>query len=203
VERLRQRPVLDVSGLPTVVFGPANIIWLGNLFYMLIEGTMFALLIASYFYLRTRVDEWPPGVHPPYLWFGVINGILLIISFFPAWWVQRQAPTGDLSKVRLGLTVMVVFGVVCMVLRGYEFTALNVGWNSNAYGSIVWTLIGLHTAHLITEWVETVALLAVTFSPKMEGRKFADIGVNSDYWYFVVITAVLIDFVIYGTTRLL
>jgi hypothetical protein len=37
----------------------------------------------------------------------------------------------------------------------------------------------------------------------MEGTRLADVAINSDYWYFVVVTAMLVDFIIYGTTRFL
>jgi heme/copper-type cytochrome/quinol oxidase subunit 3 len=45
---------------------------------------MFALLIASYFYLRTRTGSWPPGNLPPTLTWGVINGIVFLLSIIPA-----------------------------------------------------------------------------------------------------------------------
>ena len=67
MEQVRERPVLDVSGLPSVAFGKSNTTWFANVLYMTIEGTMFALLFASYFYLRTRTDSWPPIQSPPLL----------------------------------------------------------------------------------------------------------------------------------------
>jgi cytochrome c oxidase subunit 3 len=154
MEPLRERPVLDVSGLPSVVFGKSNTTWLANVLYMMIEGTMFALLFASYFYLRTRTDSWPPVQDPPLLTYG-------------------------------------------------ELANMNCRWYDNAYGSIMWSLIGLHTGHLITEFIETLSILGIAFTPKMEGTRLADVAINSDYWYFVVGTAVLMDFIIYGTTRFL
>jgi hypothetical protein len=48
-----------------------------------------------------------------------------------------------------------------------------------------------------------VVLLAISFTPKMEGTRLADASINSEYWYFVVITGLLVDFLIYGTTRFL
>jgi heme/copper-type cytochrome/quinol oxidase subunit 3 len=33
--------------------------------------------------------------------------------------------------------------------------ALNVSWDANAYGSVVWLLLGLHTTHLITDTIDT------------------------------------------------
>ena len=55
MEPYREKLLLDVSKLPSVSIGHKNVSWLGNIFYMVIEGTMFVLVIASYFYLRSRV----------------------------------------------------------------------------------------------------------------------------------------------------
>jgi cytochrome c oxidase subunit I+III len=67
------RRELNVSDLPTVVFGHRSIIWLGTIGMMMIEATAFALVVASYFYLRTRSNGWPPGLQPPNLLFGTAN----------------------------------------------------------------------------------------------------------------------------------
>jgi heme/copper-type cytochrome/quinol oxidase subunit 3 len=203
MDTVRERPVLDVSGLPSVAFGRSNTTWLANVFYMTIEGTMFALLFASYFYLRTRTSSWPPFQVPPYLWYGIANGIIFLLSLIPARYAQKVAPTGDRGKIRLALAALAAFAIINMVLRGFELANLNCRWYENAYGSIVWALIGLHTGHLITEFLETATILGVSFTSKMEGTRLADAAINSDYWYFVVVSAVLMDFVIYGTTRFL
>lgn len=203
MESLRERPVLDVSGLPTVVFGRSNTTWLANVFYMMIEGTMFALLIASYFYLRTRTQSWPPLNLPPTLSWGIINAIVFLLSVVPARYAQKVAPTGDRAKIRFALIGLAGFAIINMILRGFELANLNCRWYESAYGSIVWSIMGLHTGHLITEFIETVVILFVAFTDKMEGSRLADVAINSDYWYFVVVTAIISDFVVYGATRLL
>jgi cytochrome c oxidase subunit 3 len=204
LDERERRQGLDVSQLPTVVFGHRNVSWLGNVFYMLIEGMMFALVIASYFYLRTRSIDWPPGVTPlPSGGFGVANVAVFLISLIPARWIQLQAPTGNREKIRMGLLVLALFGVVAMIVRAFEFTALHCRWTDNAYASVVWILIGMHTGHLITEWIETVVLLTISFTGKMSGTRLPDASINSDYWYFVVASGLVTAFIIYGTTRFL
>ena len=200
---IRQPLTLDVSSLPSVAFGHRNTTWLANVFYMAIEGTMFALMFATYFYLRTRSSEWPPGHLPPALTYGTINAVVFLVSIIPAWWVRNRAPSGDRQAVRNGLMLLSAFAILATVLRIFEFTALNCRWSDNAYASTVWVLVGLHSGHLLTELIETVALLAISFTPKMEGTRLADAAINSDYWYFVVITGLMVDFLIYGTTRFL
>lgn len=206
MDSIRQpiRPLtLDVSNLPSVAFGPQYTSWLANLFYMLIEGMMFALMFATYFYLRTRSSEWPPGHLPPVLGYGIASAILLIVSAIPARWLQNSAPKGNLAAVRIGLGVLLLFALALTVLRIFEFTILNCRWSDDAYSSTIWVLIGLHSGHLATELIETLALFIMSFTPKMEGMRLADVAINSDYWYFVVITGLIVDFLIYGTTRFL
>ena len=204
MESTNYRRALDVSALPEVAFGHRNVSWLGNIFYLMIEGTILALMVVVYFYLRTRSMEWPPaGILPPDLRFGVANGIVFLVSLVPARWVQVQARRGNVSGVRIGLMVLLAFEVITMVLRGFEFTVLHCGWTQTAYGSAIWTLLGLHAGHLATEFIETLVVTCVSFTKKMEGMRLADVGMNSNYWYFVVGWAVVIDVLLYGTTRLL
>ncbi|HJT71408.1 MAG TPA: hypothetical protein VJ731_14505 [Terriglobales bacterium] len=198
------RSVIDVSGLPTIAFGPRNITWLGNLLYMTIEGVMFALVIASYFYLRTRSETWPPAPElPPYLWYGLASGIVLLLSIIPARLAQRNAFRQNRSGIQISLIVLALFGAALIILRIFEFTALNCSWTTNGYASCIWVLLGLHSGHLATEWIETLSVLGISFTDKLEGTRVPDVAINSDYWYFVVITGIIADFIIYGTTRLM
>jgi heme/copper-type cytochrome/quinol oxidase subunit 3 len=204
MESLREpiRPLtLDVSDLPSVAFGRSNTTWLANIFYMTIEGMMFALMFASYFYLRTRVQEWPPGHLAPDLRYGVANAIVFVLSVIPARWVQKRAPTGDRAAIRLGLVVLAIFALVATGIRVLEFTTLNCKWSDDAYSSTLWVLIGMHAGHLVTELIETVVILAIAFTDKMEGTRLADAAINSDYWYFVVVTGLLNFVFIYVLPR--
>lgn len=193
---------LDVSGLPEVAVGSQNVSWLGNVLFLTIEGVMFALLIATYFYLRTRMTEWPPGGHPPpALRYGMINAALFLFSLAPARYIKRKAFQGERHAMSLGLMVLIFFGALTIFFRVFEFGSLHCNYSDNAYASAIWVLLGLQTGHLITEWLETIAVFCISLTDKMEGMRFADAGMNSDYWYFVVATALLTDLVIYGTTR--
>ncbi len=202
-EPIRRPLTLDVSGLPSVAFGRRNTTWLANVFYMAIEGMMFALMFAVYFYLRTRSTNWPPGHLPPDLKYGALNAVVFMVSILPAWIVKRRAPEGDRMAVRNGLLILALFALAATALRVFEFSALNCRWTDDAYSSAVWVLIGMHSGHLATELIETMVLLAISFTPKMEGTRLADAAINSDYWYFVVVTGLMVNLLIYGTTRFL
>jgi cytochrome c oxidase subunit I+III len=197
------RRELNVSDLPTVVFGHRSIIWLGTIGMMMIEATAFALVVASYFYLRTRTNGWPPGLQPPNLLFGTANTLLFLGSLFPNAWTKKRGEAGDLRGVQIGLTIMVLLGVGNLVLRWFEFRSLNSTWDANAYASVTWTLLGLHTVHLLTDWFDTAVLAVLMFSGLAEGKRFMDVSENCDYWYFVVFTWLPIYAVLYFAPRIL
>jgi heme/copper-type cytochrome/quinol oxidase subunit 3 len=200
---LTHRPTLDVSGLPTVVFGSRSILWWATMGLAIIEGTMFAILIATYFFLRTRVGDWPPGVLPPYLLWGTINTGIFLASVVPNMLLKQAAKQGDLRKVRLGLVVLDAIGLAALMVRIPEFPSLGVHWMSNVYGSAVWTLLGFHTVHLLTDWVDSVVLTVLMFTSRVEGKRFMDVYENSDYWYFVIWTWLPVYATIYLAPRLL
>jgi len=197
------RPVLDVSGLPRFAFGQKSILWWGTMGIVVIEGTMFAILIASYFYLRTRSTEWPPSVLDPYMLWGSVNMGVVLLSEIPNIWLKRAANQLDLRKVRVGLVIVVVLGLAALGLRALEFPALRAAWSVNAYTSAAWTLLGFHTVHLLTDWIDTVVLAVLMFVGPVERKRFVDVSENADYWTFVVLTWIPVFATLYLAPRFL
>ena len=67
---------------------------------------------------------------------------------------------------------------------------------------VVWLLMGLHTAHLLIDTVDTLVLAVLMHTGPLEGKRFADVSENAVYWYFVVLSWLPIYFVIYWAPRL-
>ena len=193
---------LDVSELPSYGFSHRSLMWWGTLGMMAIEGTVFALAIASCFYLRSHSLRWPPSGPPPELLWGSINVAILLVSAWPNHWVKRVAERHDLKLVRFGLLACLAFSAAFLLVRIMEFRTLNIRWDENAYGSIVWVLLGLHTAHLLADTIDTAVLTALMHTGPIEGTRFVDVSENALYWYFVVMSWLPIYAVIYLVPRL-
>jgi heme/copper-type cytochrome/quinol oxidase subunit 3 len=168
-----------------------------------IEGTVFALVIASYLFLRWRVPDWPPGLDPPGLHWGTLNTALLLASAIPNQLTKKAAERLDLHAVRIWLWVCIGFGVAFTVVRGLEFTTLNCWWDTNAYASIVWLLLGMHTAHVVTDLIDTLVLGVLMLTGPIEGKRLVDVSENALYWYFVVLSWIPIYAVLYYAPRVL
>ena len=181
-----QRRVVDVAALPHDAFGHQGLIWWGTIGFMVIEGSIFVIGIVVYFYLRLEVAEWPPSLPPPGLGFGTANLILVLVSCIPNQLAKSAAEKMQIDGVRLWLLVLTLFGVIAVVLRAYEYTTLNCRWYDNAYGSIVWVLLSMHTIHVVTDVADSMVLLALAVRGPVTKRRFVDFAENSLYWYFIV-----------------
>ena len=120
------------------------------------------------------------------LW-GTLNTLILLASCIPNQLAKEAGEREDLRGVRLWhVRRASLFAIAFLVVRAFEFTALNCKWDTNAYGSAVWFLLGLHTTHLITDCVDTVVLAVLMFTGPLEGHRFVDVSENAFYWWFVV-----------------
>jgi heme/copper-type cytochrome/quinol oxidase subunit 3 len=194
---------IDVSDLPSYGFSHRSIMWWGTLGMMAIEGTVFALTVATYFFLRSHSDTWPITAPPPDLRWGTLNTVVLLVSMIPNHLAKRSGEAHDVRGVRLWLCVSLVFALAFLAVRVMEFATLNVRWDSNAYGSVVWTLLGLHTVHLATDAADSIVLAVLFFTGPLDGKRFVDVSENSMYWYFVVWTWIPIYLTIYWGARAL
>ena len=130
--------------------------------------------------------------------------LLLLLSLLPNYVLKRSARASQLAYTRLGLVIMSIFGVLPLIVRVFEFRALNVSWDTNAYGSIVWLLLGLHTLHIGTDAVDTLVLTALMFTKNGHmQRRFSDVNDNAVYWDFVVVSWLPIYFLLYWFPRLI
>src|SRR3954470_11575024 len=123
----------DFSALPLHGMGTASVTWWGTAAFMLIEGTGFALVLAVYLYLMSLAATWPIDAQRPDLLPGTLVTLLLVGSVVPNVLVSRWAERQDLRKVRIGLVVMSALGIAPLIVRIFEFPALKISWDSNAY----------------------------------------------------------------------
>ena len=198
---MRDRPVQDVSALPDHAFGPRMTMWWGTLGFMTLEGTGFALAAGAYLYLTFINQQWPLADEPPDLIWSSLLTVILLVSVWPNQLAKKNAKREDLPRVQGDLLLMSFITVVILVIRAFEFGTLNVRWDQNAYGSIVWVLLGLHTAHLLTDAVDTFVLTALMFTRHAHGKRFSDVEDNAFYWDFVVLSWLPLYCLIYWASR--
>jgi heme/copper-type cytochrome/quinol oxidase subunit 3 len=196
------RITADVAHLPDAAFGSRSLGWWATIGFMLIEGTAFVLAAGVYFYLMPMQPKWPPASPPPDLLYGTLFTVIVLLSEIPNVILKHACERGAIGTTRWLLVAMCFIGVVLMVIRGFEFTTLNEHWGMNAYGSIIWALLVLHTVHVATDLYDSLVLAALVIVKTPDGRRLGDVSDNALYWHFVALSWLGIYALIYVIPRL-
>ncbi|HWH50107.1 MAG TPA: cytochrome c oxidase subunit 3 [Gemmatimonadaceae bacterium] len=197
------RPTADAAALPSVTFGQRSMMWWGTLGFMTIEGWTIALLVAAYLYLRQNYAAWPPLRTPnPSLLIPTINVALMLVSIVPAWIAARAAGRLDTTAVKRWLVITCIIELPIIILRWWELWALNTRWDTTAYGSAAWTIVGFHTSLLVLDVLDTYGLTLFYFLRRQPVKSFSDTADNSFYWYFTVGIWIPIYLIVYVGPRI-
>jgi cytochrome c oxidase subunit III len=186
-DREHETTTIDVSGLPTVAFGARTPLFWGVVLLMAIETTMLMLMVLSYFYIRGNFTSWPP-TWPGNRSFalGTAGTALLLVSAVPNHLMSGAAMAGRIGRARLWLIVTTVLGLAAFATRVFELPRLQFRWDTHAYGSAVWSILGLNTFHQLTALCENLLLVALLFIGPVEQKHLHDLQLGGYFWYWLI-----------------
>ncbi len=138
----------------------------------------------------------------PQLGYGTANTILLLAGTIPMVLTDIAARRGSRGASQIGLIIAVLCGFAAVVLRSFEFAAVYFRWDSNAYGSVVWFMLGMHLMHLCVLMTEAVLLAIWIFTREFDMKHRVDIVTVAVYWYWVTGIWIVLYAIIYFTPRL-
>ena len=189
------RRVIDVSELPPSALDHRSPIWIGNALLLAIETTMFAILVATYFYIRQNFHDWPPpqvnyfrpNFHPaPDLFWGVINLVVIFAAGAAMFLADRACLRFDKRGVLIGTAFTVLFGLAAIAIRFREFQGTQFRWDDNAYASVVWGILFMHLLHLLVGTIEDALMFAYISIHGLDDKHARDVRVTAVYWYWIV-----------------
>jgi heme/copper-type cytochrome/quinol oxidase subunit 3 len=177
--------------------GPAaNGIW-GMALFLCAEVALFGTMIGSYFYLDFDSHRWPPApIKPESIPLPSIATAWLLLTLIPVGIAARQARVGE--RIRAVWLIMLGFAAQAGYLA-FQIILYVDDWHrfrpqGSAYGSIYYTLLTTHHAH-----VAIGLLLDLLIAWKLASKGLTNywlIGVRglALYWYVVggVAVAVLL-----------
>jgi cytochrome c oxidase subunit III len=194
---------LDVARLPVYVSGSRGLLWWGMIMLVTIEVMVFSTFLSSYFFYRSMAPEWPPaGTSAPDLLLPTINTLVLAASSLSIWWADRGIRHGDVARLKLGAGAAILFSAMFLVLKVVEYRGVPYYWDTDAYGSIVWTVIVFHSAHVGSVLLKGVVVEVLAFRGHFTGQRHLGVDINGIYWHFVVVIWLPIYFTLYWVPRL-
>jgi heme/copper-type cytochrome/quinol oxidase subunit 3 len=169
-------------------------VW-GMTLFLCSEVTIFGTLLATYFYLDFDAPRWPPaGIKPPEVVYPAVATAWLLLTTIPIWVASRAARRGSktatLSAIGLAFLMQCCYLAAQVILFRHDL--LQFSPKATAYGSIYFTMLAAHHAHVILGLFLDVGLL--WFVALRGLNNYWLIGVRSlaIFWYVVNALAVLV-----------
>ena len=173
--------------------------WWGMLLGVATEATLFATLIASYFYIRFKTVGWPPeGIAKPHVLLPCVLTGVLVASSVPMLIAARR------RFVRGTLLAAFLLGLVYALLQAWQ---LDRDWGrfhaaKDAYASLYYTLTGLLWAHVVAGLLLLLFVLYQAWNPAYSPQRSAGVQVAALYVHFVNAVALAILLAVYLSPQL-
>lgn len=195
------------ADLPELTHGTRSFGWWGMVWLIATEATLFAALIASYFYLRFRSGpEWPPdGIEDPTLGLPLVMSAILLSTTIPVHLAETGIKKGSQSRLRWGLGMGFLLGVVFLGItfavewpeKLHEF-----GPTTNAYGSMYFLITGFHAAHVLGGLAFSAWTQVRAWNGAFSAERHLTVQNFALYWHFVDVVWVFVFLSIYLSPHL-
>jgi heme/copper-type cytochrome/quinol oxidase subunit 3 len=179
---------LDVSHLPPYhISNHAPLFW-GQIMLACIEGTMFLILVACYYYFRQRMDIWPgAGVQLPHVTLPTLALLPLLVSCAGSYYASESAKKGERMGMLVGLALNLLPAILFLALIVMEWRNFNFKWSTDAHGSVVWTMLGLFTLDAFADLCFTAVLILLILLGHDGPKQRLGAHVDSIIWYFIAL----------------
>ncbi len=181
---------------------------LGMTIFIGSEVMLFASFFTAYFLIRFGVfgNNWPPIAEDgkPFVLPKVITGVntfILVMSSFTVWWAEHCMKQGNRKGLIRGLTLTIMMGVTFVVIQFNEYVHLGFTPDSQAFGSVFYSLTGLHGMHVVVGLtILTFCLIRARKGDFSKEGGYAPLAAGSIYWHFVDIVWVILYLLVYIAT---
>lgn len=173
--------------MPVHGSGHGAVGWWAMVCTVVTEAALFAYLILSYFYLASIAEgRWLPGGEPPELSLPLVMTVLLLLSSAAMWWAERGIGQGNQGRLRWGLLLTWLLGAAFLAIQfGWEWPGEQFGPTTGAYGSLFFTITGLHAAHLAVGLLMNLWVQLRAWAGHFTERRHLAVSNVALYWHFV------------------
>ena len=177
--------------------------WWGMILLIVTEASLFAYLLFSYFYLGSMArGAWPPS-GPPELRLALPNTVILLLSSAAMWWAESGVRQGRQGRLRLGLLLTLVLGIVFLAIQVVEYSNKQFTPATDAYGSLFFTITGFHGAHVAVGLLMIAVVAVRAWLGHFSERRHLAVTNVSWYWHFVDVVWLAVFTSLYLSPRFL
>jgi heme/copper-type cytochrome/quinol oxidase subunit 3 len=168
--------------------------WWGMALLVATEATLFGTVLATYYYLRFKTVTWPPaGIEPPDVALPLALSAGLVATSAPLLLAARFARADErgrtIALVLVALLVQAGYLAVQVVLFGRDLGDFSP--RDSAYGSVYFSMLALHHAHVALGLLLELGLLAL-LARGLSRHRAVGVRTVALYWHFVNAMAILV-----------
>lgn len=169
--------------------------WWGMALFLCSEATLFGTLLATYFYLDFNSRQWPPpGIKAPSVALPLVATAVLLCASVPMLLAARFARAGNRRSAAWLIALALV--VQCCYLAGqillFRHDLDQFSPQSSAYGSIYFTILAAHHAHVLLGVLLDAAVLWHVAVRGLSNYWLIGVRGVALYWHVVNGLAVLV-----------
>ena len=168
--------------------------WWGMALFLASEAVVFGALLGTYYYLRFKAVHWPPvGTPEPKVVLPLVLTAILVATSVPMQLALRAAREERLTATRVALAIALAAQSTYFGLQIHLFLddLAKFTPGEHAYGSIYFTLLGAHHAHVAMGLLLDVWLL-LRLSTGLTRYRLTALWATTFFWHFVNALAVLV-----------
>lgn len=170
----------------------------GMSLFIATEASLFFALFFAYFFLSKGDWLWR-SEEPPKLGLAFILLAILLLSSVVVAWGEKQTKLGISVRPRVALALTILLGLIFFGVQVLEYRdhLKTLGPQSDAYGSIFYTITSFHALHVV---LGVLMLAYVLILPGSKARTDAPHRAYNNaamYWHFVDIVWILVVALLY------
>lgn len=159
------------------------------------EATLFGTLIATYFYLNFNASHWPPlGIERPSVGAPAAAATMLVLTSVPIALAARAALAGARrpAVLLLASAMAVQCGYLAWQIVLFSEDLGRFSPQGSAYGSIYFTMLAAHHAHVLLGILFDLSLLWWLLRDGLTNYRLTGVRATALYWHVVNVLAVLV-----------
>ena len=118
-------------------------------------------------------------------------------TFFSLHWALQSIKRGNRAGMQAGLTLTFLMGLTFLLTQLLEYARIGFTPHDQAFGTVFFSLTGLHGAHVFVGLTILAAMTTRAFRGHFSPEAHLGVEIGGIYWHFVDVMWIVVYFTVY------